>query len=284
MKGPVVVGVDGSPDAARAVRWAAEQARRHGTELVALLAWSFLDQHHEVPGTPFDGGYDAEVAQRALQEYLRQALGEGAGGVVERVVCDLPVDALVDASETAGLVVVGRRGRGGFAGLRLGSVSERLLARSRGPVAVVGGDEGADDGPVAVAVDGSTTSADALRWALGEARARQVPLVVVHVWSEPWLAERLYEPDAPVFDRLQQAAEDVVETLLREVDTTGLEVRREVLRGGAAARIVETAGDAALLVVGSRGLGAVAGALFGSVSRQVVHHAPCTVVVVPPVV
>ena len=78
-------------------------------------------------------------------------------------------------------------------------------------------------------------------------------------------------------------AQETVRRMLRQIgrDVAGLQVEIEAVRGDAAPALLSAAGDAALLVVGTRGRGGFKGLLLGSVSAKVTHHAPCPVVVVP---
>lgn len=134
----VVVGVDGSPDSVRALKWGADYARAQGAELLAVSVF-------EVP-VVFGGPYALsgipepykleEEARTALSEAVREALGEGAE-VTERVEQGHPARVLVNASRAAQLVVVGSRGRGGFVGLMLGSVSQYCVTHARCPVLVM---------------------------------------------------------------------------------------------------------------------------------------------------
>jgi nucleotide-binding universal stress UspA family protein len=131
---PVVVGIDGSPvsDAATAVAF--EEASLRGAELVAVHAWH--DVHvFDVPG----------IDLSTMQADGERVLGEQLAGWQERypdvkvqrvVVCDRPADQLIEQSRSAQLVVVGSHGRGGFAGMLLGSVSVALVQAARTPVIV----------------------------------------------------------------------------------------------------------------------------------------------------
>jgi nucleotide-binding universal stress UspA family protein len=274
----IVVGVDGSDGARAALRWADELAGRHGADIVAVLAWSYFDQRHPDGDREFDPHYGEDDARAALTAAIEAA---GATHVVEqRVVLELPERALVDAAEGADLVVVGARGLGGFKGLLLGSVSERVLERSPAPVAVIRQEQtGAAGGPVVVGVDGSDTSTRALRWAAVEARLRDVPLRVVHAWQMMFAAVPATEP---LIGALEEGGRAVLDAALADPALEGLDVKDHLVPMGATEGVLRYAHDASLVVVGSRGLGRVGRVLLGSTSRQLAHHAPCPIVVVPP--
>ncbi len=132
--GPVVVGVDGSTGSVAAIGFAFEEAAARGTELVAVYAWGTL---------PADAGGEPDQEQRAAETALADALGRWrarypAVQVRPRAVHSLtPVHTIIDESHGASLVVVGPRGRGGFAGLLLGSVGDGLVRHAPAPVTVV---------------------------------------------------------------------------------------------------------------------------------------------------
>ncbi|MDF3301509.1 universal stress protein [Streptomyces tropicalis] len=147
-RGPVVLGVDGSPSGAEAVRFAFDEAARCGAPLLALHAWTTQSTSPATAagpppaaGSPAAGpGGGTAAEERLLAEAVagrRERYPEVA--VEARLVAGAPREALVEASRTARLTVVGSRGRTGFAGLRPGSVSAALLLRAHGPVAVVRG-------------------------------------------------------------------------------------------------------------------------------------------------
>jgi nucleotide-binding universal stress UspA family protein len=287
--GRIVVGVDGSEHGRRALRWAGQKAARHGDELTALLAWGLFDQLHADGGTSFDPNYGPTDAAAALDAVVTDTLGAEAAGAVRRVaVSDLPARALLDAASDADLLVVGPRGRGELRGLALGSVTQTCLHRARCPVAVVRGsdDPAAADagtgGRVIAGVDGSETSARALRWALDDARARGGIVAAVHGWHVP------FSISLTAGGRDHSAFEEAAGRLLDQVvDATASEYRdvpvERVLVGRSPAdALLGAAQDAALVVVGGRGVGGFRGLLLGSVSQQLAHHAPCPVVVVPP--
>ena len=139
MTGRVVVGADGSESSRRAIRWAAEEARVRGAVLEVVHAWTLL-------GQPEDGTFDPTYGEPQARQWLDAelgALGDVVDGVeVERIVVnDLGAPALLDAGKRADLLVVGSRGRGGFRGLLLGSVSSQVVQHAPCPVAVITGDE-----------------------------------------------------------------------------------------------------------------------------------------------
>jgi nucleotide-binding universal stress UspA family protein len=131
---PVLVGIDGSPASELATAFAFDEASRRRVNLVAVHAWSDTEIF-ELPGLDWS-------AVKAEEERL---LAEGLAGWQERypdvtvhrlLVCDRPARVLVETSETAQLVVLGSHGRGGFAGMLLGSVSNAVVQSVRMPVIV----------------------------------------------------------------------------------------------------------------------------------------------------
>ncbi|WJK39679.1 universal stress protein [Solwaraspora sp. WMMA2056] len=134
--GPVVVGVDGSEASLLALRFAVDHAAGSGVGLRVLRAWSPPAQRWRPPA--FDPR-EIVAAERALLDDevapWREKYPELT--ITVEAVGDSPGRVLVDATRTASLVVVGSRGRGGFTGLLLGSVSQQLLHHSHSPVAVV---------------------------------------------------------------------------------------------------------------------------------------------------
>jgi len=134
-KAPVVVGIDGSPASEQATAIAFEEASRRGVDLVAVHAWSDFSAF-ELPPTGWE----------ELEKEAEETLGERLAGWQERypevsvrrvVSLDKPAHQLLEQSESAQLTVVGSHGRGGFAGMLLGSVSAAVAQSARMPVIVV---------------------------------------------------------------------------------------------------------------------------------------------------
>lgn len=130
--GPVVVGLEDSPHAIAALRFAADMASLHGTEVIAIHGRR-ITSDRSLPRS-------VEESERSQAELQMADLIERANldrEVTARVVAADPCDALLEAGENASVVVVGSRGRGGFRGMLLGSVSQSVLHGATGPVIVV---------------------------------------------------------------------------------------------------------------------------------------------------
>lgn len=143
MSGRVVVGVDGSETARKAVRWAAREAKIRGLRLELVSA-------SEVPISSYAFGYGfpafseemmksvTERAEGHLAEALDEARAEAREVEIETIaVQGQPARALVEVAKGADLLVVGSRGLGGFRELLLGSVSQQCAQHATCPVVIV---------------------------------------------------------------------------------------------------------------------------------------------------
>jgi nucleotide-binding universal stress UspA family protein len=135
---------------------------------------------------------------------------------------------------------------------------------------------------VVVAIDGSEHARRALLWAVEEARLRSAILTVVHVVPLPFDLSAPILARQPTEHELRSLALELIDEMLRDLDVGDLDVERVALIGHVASQLCEAARGAQLLVVGSRGLGGFRGLLVGSVTHQVVAHAPCPILVVVP--
>lgn len=288
--GPVVAGVDGSPSSLVAVERAAEEARLHGVELRVINAFTWP------PPLPLAAESLAyQPVESALREVADHLLAEAVARVREtvpdtrvssQVIDGDPLTVLVGASHWAALVVLGSRGLSTFSGLLLGSVAGRVAARAACPVLVVRGDPG-PGGEVAVGVDGSPAGLSALAVAFSEASARGAPLAAVHAWTEwnvpPSPPEDPGKPHAMAAGELRQKEEVLMAESLAgwSAEYPDVAVERRTVRGRPRQALLDAGEHAQLLVVGTRGHGGFRGLLLGSVSQAVLHHAPCSVLVVP---
>ncbi|MFJ8790632.1 universal stress protein [Streptomyces sp. NPDC102462] len=145
--GPVLLAVDGSPAGERAVEFAFAEASMRGAGLLALHVWNTWGEGPGAePAAPVNVvvGIERlrEEEQRLLDETLSEHLPRYPQIPVERRLVRSRIrPALIEASRDAQLVVAGARGRGGFTGLLLGSVSQALLHHAHCPVAVIRGTE-----------------------------------------------------------------------------------------------------------------------------------------------
>ncbi|MET9392936.1 universal stress protein [Streptomyces sp. NPDC006624] len=133
----LVVGVDGSPSSHAALRWAERYARTVGGIVEAIHVWD-TPSARGWSGPAIDPEFDLEQARERFAEELRAVFpGEPPALLREVLVEGDPSEALIQASEGAELLVVGRRGRGAFARAMLGSVSQRCAQHAFCPVVVV---------------------------------------------------------------------------------------------------------------------------------------------------
>ncbi|EGX54482.1 universal stress protein [Streptomyces zinciresistens K42] len=136
----IVVGVDGSPASLEALRWALDEARLRAAALRVVHAWSSLYHGSEIARLATEAA-TREPLQRAAEQTLDAALAHTPGtetaDIERRVVEGPPTPALIEAAQGADLLVVGSRGRGGFASLLLGSVSHQCAQHAPCPIVIV---------------------------------------------------------------------------------------------------------------------------------------------------
>jgi nucleotide-binding universal stress UspA family protein len=138
---------------------------------------------------------------------------------------------------------------------------------------------------IVVGVDGSDCARGALEFAAAEAALRGASLRIVGAWEIPAAVYAGGLPptiDPSVFDAFREGAETVVREAIAAAKRhqPAVECEGVTVKGQAAEVLLDEGRDADLLVVGNRGRGGFASLLLGSVSQQVVHHAPCPVIVV----
>lgn len=282
--GAIVVGVEGSDGDEQPLRAAIAQARRHHRPLHVLHATTI----GIVPWTP-----ERLAKQRAI-----------TAGCVERarsldpgleVSSATPVDdqsaALVAASRTAYLVVMGAGRLGRVGSVVLGATTGKVASHSQCPVLVVPvTGESPEQLPVVVGVDDEEHSSAAVGWAFSEAAAREAPLVALHAWwwEEPGpLSSGVARDDEIVRDREWTAVAEAQRVMMSEMlagwreKYPDVEVLTEFVRGETTDVLQDSSNGAQLLVVGTRGRGGFSGLLLGSVSARALHHSGCPVVVVP---
>lgn len=212
--------------------------------------------------------------RRELEDHVDAAAAalRASGLIVETAVWAGRAGSIILAETAkcaADLVVVGCRGRGRVESLVLGSVSAELVERARASVLVV---RRPSVRRVLVAVDGSAASREVAPLLCATGSFHEAPVVVVSV-------SRAAEPWPPNLDLLAARAATRAAT---ELAACGVNASREVLVGEPAATILERAAhlNADLIVVGSRGLSRLRRLMLGSVARNVMYSAGCSVLVV----
>jgi nucleotide-binding universal stress UspA family protein len=295
----VVVGVDGSPGSRAALIHALTTAAQRGAVLEVVSCYPV--------NLVWTGGLPLEVADteaiRADTESRAAALVQdartdpstiGIPGVdavdVRLVVSEgRAVPELLKRSEHADLLVVGSRGRSAMRSALLGSVALHCTTHARCPLIVVHPPSSTADSPrVVVGVDGSTASRAALVAALQEARriGAEVEVVAAYFPADYWTDATLVlvQTVEAIRADLQRRTDEFVADVMREEVAAGgaPRVRTAVLEGPAAEVLLQRAQNAQMLVVGSRGRGAIRGVLLGSVALHCAMHAPGPVMLVHP--
>lgn len=292
----IVVGVDGSPGSRSALAWALDEARLRGAAVTVLHAWHVALGAAET-FTPLASGIlvglPEDDAKALLAELVGQADTSGVAVVEQRPVCEGATAALLEAGRGADLLVVGARSHHGLPGAVLGSVADDVARQAPCPVAVVPParpSEPAAPSPeevttmprVVVGIDGSTSGEAALRVAIEEARLRHADLEVVHAIHVRRTDTLPLGAGGDIAEDAEDEGKDWLDSVLAGFDHTGIpRVEGLLARGDPAHALLRYAEGAEVLVVGTRGRGAIASAVLGSVSRHVLHHAKCPVIVVP---
>lgn len=280
----IIAGYDGSPGSTEAVDWAVGEARLRGIPLTVCHAWT---PGYTAPGADAAGGalpVAAAGAADPAREHAEAILARGIAhaqasdsAVTPRplLACGPAARILCEQSASAGMLVVGSRGLGGFAGLLLGSVSLQVAAHASVPVTVVRSGwrpvPGHYPEPVVVGTDGSAGSQAALDFAVEEAELRGVPLVAVCALSDA----------AGVFGTARGIEADFITRMGKvQADHPEVLVHKRVEQGAPRAALLAAASRSQLLVIGARGRGGLREMMLGSVSLAILHHATCPVTVV----
>jgi nucleotide-binding universal stress UspA family protein len=286
--GTIVVGIDGSPGADRALGWATDQAAHERRPLTIVYSARITTGGDAMwmgqPGIDVSGMLDdIRVAGHALLDNAARRVERRAPGlVVHRVLTSAdPRTALVELGERAAQVVVGSRGRGPIASALLGSVSVYVSQHTTCPVVVVRHAKGAAPrNGVVVDVDGSDETRAAVEYAYRTASFRGLPLTALLVVWDP---AHLGDDEHVVADG--DTGLDADRELLSEA-TAGMrekfpdvEDRLVLVRGLREHQLARASRSADLLVVGSHHAGIIDRFIFGSVAT-LVEHAACDTAVV----
>ena len=275
-----VVGLDGSEESELALRWAVAVASLADVPVRAVEAWEY-PKLSVVPGTaPLVS--PAEMDERTatdVRDLVTKVLGVVPRSLSIEALRGPAAAAILQTLTTDSVLVLGSRGRGGFTGLLLGSVSRECLEYAPCPVVIVRQDRPPveRDGVILVGKDGSDGAAKALDWAVTFGQMTGARVAAAYAWEAG-----VSEVNPRLHKRLRAEAQSSLETW---ISGSSAEVGSIEVEGEARAKLVELAGrlDAKLVVVGRRGTSRLRGLRTGGVTSYLVSNSPTTVAVIPAV-
>ena len=279
MRRPIVVAVDGSEESLLAAEWAACEAARRTAPLRIVAApapMPRLGRPHASPAAVANALRG--IAALGLAEAIERATEVAPGIVIDTGLLDgPPAVAVTDSGSGAHLLVVGARGTGGFAALRLGSVSRYVATYSPCPAVVVRADTVAVHREVVVGVRDPGDADDALGFAFEEASLRGANLTAVHAtsWNPASAGEAVAAEWEAAAARQLEAVLHVWQQKYPEVS-----IAQEVVRGHPARVLASLSARADLVIIGRHGT--PGGPDGSSIQHAVLGHAHGPVAIVPP--
>lgn len=276
--GPVVVGYDSSPAAARAADVAAEEASAFGVALVLVHVYSWPILYASLANIDFRAEQwrpAPEATAAAESAAARLRLAHPGLDVSVSVPVGRGGEQLVAASSDASLLVVGDSGARGLSGILTGSVTPYVMTHAHCPVMVVRAAAGRTGAEVCVGIDGTSSSLDALRFAARWARRRGATVRAVHA-----IGHDSFDEPAPEYGG-HTLAETRLQDWVFEGLGDGAAVETAVVRRDPGRALVAASAAARLVVVGSRHRGELASMVLGSVGHTLIRRAACPVVIVP---
>lgn len=312
----IVVGVDGSDESFAALRWALREASLTGQNVNAVFGWT---HSWDMGAEPDDDEAWARVRHEIAAE-LRSWVDKADDDIdfdpahlKLTSVRASGTSALLQIGADAQQIVVGRRSLGRVLRWFMGSLSTSLAEEASVPVTVVrildDEDEHTQDAianaltpsdvtvryaqpdqsptpgdrrPVVVGVDGSETSRHALEFAVNEAHIHGSPLHVLFCWQQRDISQVPgYENAVPPMEACQRYAEEILSNMVADTRIPqGMHVETHAFHIPASKGLIAASRYAGHLIVGSRGLSGLDAHFLGSVSKQIVNFAECTVTVV----
>lgn len=284
--GTIVVGVDGSRSARHALHWTGRWAAFTNTPVTVVAALG-----KPPVGLEVDGG-SGPVSK------FREQVRIMVEGEIQRLRAEVPTvdvsyrdewgdaaQVLIEATRHALGVVLGTRGLGGWAGLLLGTVSDKVISHAKGPVVVVPphwkpvrrGE------PVTLGVDDPATCGPAVSFAVRAAQALGTSLHVIHAWEVQKGWSHLATTFGAAHVRsVREAAEIRLETVCQMLaaQAPDLPVVEQLVEGDPAVVLSEASQGSRLLVMGTRGRGGWQGLLLGSRSRELAQSSACPVAII----
>jgi nucleotide-binding universal stress UspA family protein len=270
----IVVGYDASPDADVAARWAAEIARLRGEPVQAVVVVEPVDSSRS---------QDSPAWWEKIEDDARRTLvAAGATDVTVEHHVGALVTTLLDAASEASMLVLGSSGHSRIGEIVLGSVSQSTARRAHCPVVVIRAAHAGHSGRIVVGADGSEPSQRALDFACRQAAFTSQNVAVVRAWRGPHTIPVDKHGDIPAsMSATLLEEEEALDKTVAEARTRfpDVEIEGELIAIGAGQALEDASNSADLVVVGSRGHGALAETVLGSVSHHVLHRAHCPVAV-----
>jgi nucleotide-binding universal stress UspA family protein len=277
---PVVVGIDGSTAGNKAMEWAADEAQRRGASLVVVHAGDVEQRSALTLGT-------AAMVEAEVYGYGTTLLEDAVATLVyrnpsvpvsTRLIAERPARALIDESETAGLLVLGRGNESRLGAFLLGSIAHRVLAHAVCPTVVIGEQCHTDGSTVVVGVSMSDGGQTAMRFACEEAALRGATVIGVRCWSDATLVPAGFVYMMPeALQRWQAAEQHILETWVAQAEHEfpGLIVKGRLSNLPIESAIKDASHRAGLIVVGTRrGLDESLPRL-GPIASWAIYHADC---------
>lgn len=269
----ILVGCDGSQSAFGAFRWATSMAKPLGASVLAVNVYA------AEPALNVSWEQGHERALRQLREWCRCDRDGGIRSVETMIVDGEVGPALLATAEhqEVDLIVLGRRGAGGFNGLLIGSAADYIAHYARQPLAILPPEvEAVAPRRILLGLDGARASMEATRWVARVAPALGAKVVAGYVAGVPEGRRRLTETQ-------QRRAERWLDEWCERLGDVVLEKLVRADRHAADALLAMAADvDADLLVIGTRAIGGLRRIRLGGVTLQLLHHSPVPVIAVPP--
>ncbi|MGH3333764.1 MAG: universal stress protein [Nocardioidaceae bacterium] len=282
---PIVVGVDGTDQSSRAVRFAVQEAKRYGCGVFLVHAI-----HETAPLAPMLPLISIET----LEEVGEKIVADARQLVRDIAEDDVPVATLVKpgtraqvlctAGENARMIVLGHRDRSLLGRVFTSATTTGVGARAHCPVVCIPSTwtAGHEFARVVVGLDGSAPSKDALALAFQAAADREAKLTVLHAWKLASGYDDIIASRVMVDDWLKHAGAQMDEIVApwREL-YPDVEVEIDLRHQYPAHALVGATEGADLIVVGRRGHGAPLGIYLGSIARTLIREARCPVEIAP---
>jgi len=282
----IVAALDGSGMATQAARWGAALASKLGAPLELLTVLPdrnfVLAEMATLGQVPVFAEAEKEAEERLEAANADLQAQHPDLAITTAITSGSAVRALIDASRNARLLVIGASGAGLVESTLVGSTTIRVSGRALCPVAVWRGESATlDDRPIVVGIDGSESSEIAAATAFELASRAGATVVGVRSYSSRRPIAEVTIPNMVDWNAVEKSENEALETNLAPFveKYPDVNVTEIVAQVSPARLLLESAHNAQLIVVGSRGRGHIVGGLFGSTSQNLLHRAPCPIVI-----